>query len=548
MVLNFFQRNRTILILFLILAVAGFFRLWHLDSIPPGLYPDEAINGNEAISNPGKIFYPENNGREGLFINLIFLSFSIFGVSIWSIKIVSAIIGILTVLGLYLLTKELFKKINNQPLKINSKVVALLSSFFLAISFWHTNFSRIGFRGILVPFILVFAFYFLFRAFRKKNLSDFIISGIFWGLGFYTYIPFRIALLILIIFLILKLIDYFKKNPVQKNWRWLLNKMYLQNGWWKIDLFLLIIILIAIPLGIYFLQNPEYFISRIAKVSIFAQDSNPPFSQFAAFGKSLILHLAMFNFYGDPNWRHNFAGSPQLFWPVGILFLIGFFFVFSKLTKCFVHWSTEVFAIFGFLIVWFFFMLLPGILTYEGIPHSLRTIGVIPVVYIFAGLGGWWVYQYLNKIIVAKKLLIVLCALFFVVITYGQFCKYFLNWANLPEVEDAFSKDYVDMGNYLNSLSPETQKYVIVNQSGVPVPYPDGIPMPAQTIMFIERTKFGKPRATYLLPENLTQIEPKKETVILTMKCDKELFKELSQRFPQGKFKKENRILIYEIR
>jgi len=32
----------------------------------------------------------------------------------------------------------------------------------------------------------------------------------------------------------------------------------------------------------------------------------------------------MFNFYGDPNMRHNYSGDPELFFPVGILFLIGF--------------------------------------------------------------------------------------------------------------------------------------------------------------------------------------------------------------------------------
>lgn len=64
-VLRFFQKHKVILILLVILAVAGFFRLWGLETIPPGLYPDEAINGNQAISEAGKIFYPENNGREG---------------------------------------------------------------------------------------------------------------------------------------------------------------------------------------------------------------------------------------------------------------------------------------------------------------------------------------------------------------------------------------------------------------------------------------------------------------------------------------------------
>ena len=64
--------KRSNIILLIILLIAVFFRVWQLSSIPPGLYPDEAINGNEAITNPGKLFYPENNGREGLFINVIY--------------------------------------------------------------------------------------------------------------------------------------------------------------------------------------------------------------------------------------------------------------------------------------------------------------------------------------------------------------------------------------------------------------------------------------------------------------------------------------------
>ena len=133
-------------ILILIIALAIFFRFYQLDSFPPGLYPDEAMNGNNALvaleTGSFKMFYPENNGREGLFINLQALPVGIFGNQPWSLRAVSAIIGVLTVIGLYLLTKELF-----------GWRLGALSSFLLAISFWHVNFSRIGFRAIMLPFI-----------------------------------------------------------------------------------------------------------------------------------------------------------------------------------------------------------------------------------------------------------------------------------------------------------------------------------------------------------------------------------------------------------
>ena len=310
------QKNKNLVFLFIILVIAAFFRLWKLSEIPPGLYPDVAINGNEALESLKtgnfKLFYPENNGREGLMIWLIALSFSIFGVSIWSIKIIAAVIGILTVLGLYSFTKELF---NNSTLQHynNPTIIALLTSFFLAISFWHTNFSRIGFRAILVPFILVFAFYFLFKGLHEKRTLYFIISGIFFGLGFYTYISYRFIVFLLPLVLIFEWFIYRKQN---------LQKQFLKFAICNLTF----TILVALPIGIYFFQHPQDFIGRAVPISIFTAE-NP----IKEFGKSLILHLGMFNFYGDGNWRHNFAGSPQLFWLIGILFLIGIFFSIKEL-------------------------------------------------------------------------------------------------------------------------------------------------------------------------------------------------------------------------
>jgi len=519
--------KKALIFLLIIIAIASFFRLWQLSSIPPGLYPDVAINGNDAIaslkSGDFKVFYPDNNGREGLFIWLIALSFSIFGVSIWSIKIVAAIIGILTVPGLYLLTKELF-----------NKNIALLSSFFLAISFWHVNFSRIGFRAILLPFILVFAFYFLFRGFRlgstsspqTKNILNFLISGIFFGLGFYTYISYRFIILLLPLVLICWWFIYQRQNLQRK---FLLSAFY----------FLFSIFIVALPIGIYFLQNPQDFLLRTAPISIFSAE-NP----IKEFGKSLIFHLGMFNFYGDPNWRHNYAGSPMLPWPLGILFLIGIIFSIKGSIKSLKlkNWSSGINHL--SLVSWFFIMLLPGILTYEGIPHALRTIGVIPVISIFAGFGGWKIYEFFSRNASRKILLFTASFLFILTIGIFEFNKYFVCWAKNPNLKEAFTKQYAEIGYFLNSLPENVQKYVIVNELGFPL---YGISIPAQTPMFIERAKFGEVRSTYLRAEDLDQIKIGQQKTLIIPLYDGRIFDELQKKFPDGKKEEGERFKFYEI-
>ncbi len=498
--------------LLIILAVAGFFRLWQLDSIPPGLWPDEAINANTALQilDTGKfqVFYPENHGREGLFFLLISFAFSVFGVSLWSFKIISALAGILTVFGLYLLAKELF-----------SRPVALLASFFLAISFWHINFSRIGFRAILLPLVLTFAFYFFFRGSRTKRLWSFLVSGLIFGLGFYTYISFRLAVLVLAFALF-----FWFFAALREKWG---AKFII-----SVSLLSLSAFIVALPMGIYFLENPEQFVSRALGVSVFEREN--PAKEFL---KSLGIHLAMFNFAGDRNWRHNLSGFPQLSPLAGIFFLIG---LISAIWRVAIsvksrppHKLHEI-GLYLFLFVWFFALLLPGALTLEGIPHALRTIGVIPAVYIFAGLGAWLTYEWAkNKLAWIKTASFVVLAL----MTFSSFMLYFFVWAKNPALEHAFTLRFTDVGKELNALLPGTKKYVITNEGELPEEVPK----------FVQRTE-GRSEAVYIQPEEINLIEFYPGDFVFLMNKELRYLEPVIDRFPEGNLYEKERIWIYEIR
>jgi len=308
-------------------------------------------------------------------------------------------------------------------------------------------------------------------------------------------------------------------------------------------------------MGIYFIKNPQDFIGRATPISIFAAE-NP----LMEFGKSLILHLGMFNIYGDPNWRHNYATSPELFWPIGILFLIGIFISIKKLVVSIKKKDLPLFTSYFLPLSWLFIFLLPGILTYEGIPHSLRVIGVIPPAFIFAGLGAWKIYEFLNKNIkppegpptkiwwgaygASKKLLIFSCLFFLLAMATSEFNKYFVLWANNDKVKEAYNQNYYEIGYFLNSLPQDVKKYVIVNTPGSPL---YGISIAAQTPLFIEATKFGKPRATYLKFENLDQIDIYQRKSVVIPLYDDGVFAELSKKFPWGEIKKEKDFQYYDL-
>jgi len=511
-------------LLIIILIIASFLRLYNINLIPPGLYPDEAINGNNALealstgnfsalggpASGWKVFYPENNGREGLFMNIqaIFLKFlmplSGGNPEPWMLRLPSALFGILTVLGLYFLARELF-----------NKKVALLSSFFLAVSFWHINFSRIGFRAIMSPLFAVLAIYFLLVALRsQKYILNSLLGGIFLGLGFYSYIAFRaLPLLAVIIWLIYWINN--KDSAFRK--KILLSTCY----------FLLATFIITAPLGIHFLKNPADFFGRTTQVSIFSASGGSSLLILKNLGLNIIKTAGMFNFSGDWNWRHNYAGRPELFWPVGILFIIG---VVLSLIKIFKNKNIKTSDVqnidadvrtsdvqklkFPFIVLfsWLIIAALPVVVSNEGIPHALRVIIMIPPVFILAGFGGIWLYEkLLTKILNNTKVrkIIILSALYFLLSTliFEAYYTYFILWGKNNNTFDAFSGDYVIMAKGLNELPKELPKYVVVEAQGIDV---RGIPMPAQTLMFITDTftpeKQKEKNIFYLLPEQINQI------------------------------------------
>ncbi len=503
------------LLVSLLVLSAFFLRIWNIDRIPAGIYPDEAVNGTDALlaneTHNHRWFYTNNYGREGLFMNLISVSIRVLGNTVLGLKVWSILFGTLTVLGLYLLTKELFK----------SRRSGFIAAFFLAFSFWAINFSRISFRAIMVPFILTYSFYFLFKGLRTKHYLSYILAGLFFGIGFHTYIAFRVTPAILFILLIAFAIA--RKNFLRVHWK-------------PIVIFSAALIISASPMAYDFLKHPEHFESRADSVSVFSpalNHGNPA----GTLLKSIGLSLVKYNFWGDQNWRHNYPPYPILNPIVGIFFLWGFIYLVVKTIHLLIlRFKHKIYddklAIYIFLLGWFFVMLSPEFLTAEGLPHALRSIGTMPVVFIIATIPLLWIlgkaeqFGYFFKVSIFSLLILI-----FATIAIFDPVKYFAFWARNPNQHGNFDEHYKNIAVYLNSLPATYNKYLYVNGEGTEME--DGLPVSAHVIKYLT---YGRSRIIYLKKGSDEVL--RKPMVIAFMRNEQQTIDRLKKFYPQADVEK----------
>lgn len=510
-------KSKKYVLLFLIIALGFLLRFLNIENAPPGVYPDEAVNGIDALNaihyGNWQWFYEANNGREGLFMNMIALCFKYLGVSVLTLKLPSIIFGTLTILGTYLLSKELYKRDR----------FALISAFLVATAFWAINFSRISFRANILPTVLVFSFYFLMRGVRTKKWWDFAAGGLIFGLGLHTYIAFRIAPLILIAMLVTLIIT---------------REKFLKEYWKLILIFVLFTTITAAPMLHTFYAHPEYIQSRTGNVSVL----NPEVNQghlVKVFFKSLWLSIAKYNIWGDQNWRHNYPPYSLLDPISGIAFMFGFIYsigrLFHLLTIRFTKKvRSERLEVYILLLSWFFVMLVPEFMTAEGNPHALRAIGTLPPVFILSTLAfEFFLRKADRRSFIFKKVTTSLIIAIIIVIGIFNFVKYHFVWAKKAETAQSFDKNVMEISNYIDTL-PKDRGVIIIVESMQRIP--------------IQVFHWEDPNISYYYPGEIDQINPKsKNFEIIMIDKNDEIVENLKARFPNLNFSevKDERDLSY---
>ena len=300
------ERRRTMLWSLLLLGVAAlviFFRVYRLDTVPPEPFSDHAekiLDVYDVSQGETHIFFPRNTGREAIQMYWTLLMSWIFGtgLSFQSLKIGTAIFGLLTLPFMYLLGKE-----------IGGARVGLFALIFTGIGYWPNVISRVGLRFPLYPLFVAPTLYYLIRGLRTRNRNDFVLSGLFLGFGLHGYSPIRILPVVAMIAIGLYLVHAQSKSVRKDAVLWLV-------------ILGLASLIVFIPLLRYSIDNPDAFSYRaFSRLGSVEQPLPEPAMQI--FFSNLWRGLGMFNWDDGEIWVHSVTHRPALDVVSGALFLIG---------------------------------------------------------------------------------------------------------------------------------------------------------------------------------------------------------------------------------
>jgi hypothetical protein len=284
-----------------------FYRYYRINSVPPEMVSDQAeklLDVWDVLHGKHSIFFPRNTGREAFQMYLTAFIAQVFGtgISFLSLKLGTVTAGVLTLPYIYLAGKE-----------IGSPRAGFLAMLFAGIAYWPNTISRIGLRFPLFPLFAAPVLYYLLRGLRRSNRNDFILSGLFLGIGLHGYSPFRIVPLVVLVLVAIYLLHRVSAGTRQKTIYFLL-------------LLVLISTIVFLPLGRYALEEPDMFGYR-AFTRLGTEERPLPGPAGVIFLQNLWRAMTMFAWDNGNIWVISVTGRPVLDVVGGALYHLGFLLV-----------------------------------------------------------------------------------------------------------------------------------------------------------------------------------------------------------------------------
>lgn len=404
-----------------IVTVALVLRLWQLNQVPPALFGDEIDVGYQAYS-----LLKTGRDLQGQFLPFYIHSLSeyrapfliystvptvaVFGLNEWGVRLPAVIWGMISLFGMYLLTKRLF----------NEKV-ALAVALMVAITPWHLQYSRAAFEvTMLMSFIVWGSLWFINHLKQPKQL---IAAGAILGLTPYIYS----TAVVFVPLWVMWLIFVYRHEIFNRNY---FKKMRLVFG-----LTAAAIVIVGLP-AVYSMltgvarerfntisifqdtvlidklnlarKGSEYIDLSGQKQTIDAKSEylfhNKPLVFGQVFSQNYFQAISPYFLfaYGDPIFRHHIQEMGMLYFIQALLLIIGVGYLIKSDDKK-IAW-----LIFG----WLLLSPIPSAMTQGGGNHATRLFLMVPPLMLLTGIGferviGFrWKGRYLAILAVSGLLLV----------------------------------------------------------------------------------------------------------------------------------------------
>jgi hypothetical protein len=338
-----------------VIAAASLLRLYKLTELPLGPYVDEVLTLNNSLgllNRPFDLFGQTPLLWQGwvettnlyLYFNLLILK--LFGVSYWSMKLLSVVPGIIACAAVFLICQLLF-----------NRRVAFGTALLFALAHWPVRLSRYGWDVSFMVMTFALAIWLLLLALQRGRPLYAYLSGITTGLCLYSYLGSRICALSLVAFLFLERL--------------------LGRSRWSVRHGIAFTIgagIVVHPLFSFYLSKPGALWVRTAELSVF--NSAHPFMIIV---DNLWRHALMFNVVGGTYARDNYPGLAMIDPLTGLLFIAGLFALVRNINTTFAR-------LIGCTIALNF---IPGVfsVSQEGAPYVYRTAAVMIPAFLIVGLG-----------------------------------------------------------------------------------------------------------------------------------------------------------------
>ncbi len=150
------SRRAELILCTLILLLAAWLRVDRLDDVPPGWRDDEVVETTVhaalVLAGRAPLYFPQAEGHEPLYHYLSAGWIAMLGRSLFSVRLLSALLGVVSVAALYRLARRLF-----------GPSVALMAAAGLTVSFWGLMYSRFKLRHVAEVGVMLLAFDYLLR-------------------------------------------------------------------------------------------------------------------------------------------------------------------------------------------------------------------------------------------------------------------------------------------------------------------------------------------------------------------------------------------------